>query len=139
MVLDAAMSEELLAVSRAYSAQALRVIALAYRDLETGEKITEESAESNLVFSGFVTMIDPPRDEVKAAVLAAKEAGLRLMMITGDHHATARSIANAIGMAWARKSPLPVMNSDELHAMNDNGAQRCFGRACSRVFARFAG
>ena len=119
VVLDAAMSEELLAVSRAYSAQALRVIALAYRNLETGQKITEESAESNLVFSGFVTMIDPPREEVKAAVLAAKEAGLRLMMITGDHHATARSIANAIGMAQHEKSPLPVINSDELHAMND--------------------
>ena len=65
-------------------------------------------------------MIDPPRDEVKAAVIAAKEAGLRLMMITGDHHATARSIASAIGMAEHEKSPLPVINSDELHAMSDS-------------------
>ncbi|AFM11388.1 cation-translocating P-type ATPase [Turneriella parva] len=113
-----ALREELLAVSRAYSAQALRVIALAYRDLAPGEKVTEESAESNLIFSGFVTMIDPPRDEVKDAVKAAREAGLRLMMITGDHHATARSIANAIGMAGHDKTPLPVVNSDELHAMN---------------------
>lgn len=112
------MREELLAVSRAYSAQALRVIALAYRDLDAGEQVTLESAESNLIFSGFVTMIDPPRDEVKAAVSAAKEAGLRLMMITGDHHATARSIANAIGMGGQDKAPLPVVNSDELHAMN---------------------
>ncbi len=133
--LDDKQREELLSVSRAYSAQALRVIALAYRDLECAENLTQEGVESNLVYSGFVTMIDPPRDEVHAAVKAAKEAGIRLMMITGDHQATARSIANAIGMAEHTSKPIPVINSDELHAM-DGEALKSVVDAPALVFSR---
>ncbi len=111
--------EELLAVSRAYSAQALRVIAIAYRDLSADEELTQQTAESNLVFSGFVTMIDPPREEVKAAVAAAHTAGIRTMMITGDHEATARTIAIAIGMQDGLPQPIQVINRDKLVAMDD--------------------
>lgn len=133
--LDEKQRDEILSVSRAYSSQALRVIALAYRDLETVTDLTEEGVESDLVFSGFVTMIDPPRDEVHAAVKAAKEAGIRLMMITGDHQATARSIAIAIGMAEHESKPIPVINSDALHAM-DNDALQSAIVAPALVFSR---
>lgn len=120
---DEALSEaeraELLAVSRAYSAQALRVIALAYRDIDENEEIAQTTAESQLVFSGFVTMIDPPREEVKAAVAAAHSAGIRTVMITGDHQATARSIAVDIGMEHGMAEPVAVINRDALKAMDD--------------------
>lgn len=116
--LTAKEREELLAVSRAYSAQSLRVIALAYRDLPDGEDISQQAAERDLVYSGFVTMVDPPRAEVKTAVQAAHSAGIRTVMITGDHAATARSIAIEIGMEHDLDRPIEVINRDSLKAMD---------------------
>ena len=117
--LTAKEREELLAVSRAYSAQSLRVIALAYRDMPDGAEISQETAERDLVFSGFVTMVDPPRTEVKEAVHAAHSAGIRTVMITGDHAATARSIAIEIGMEHGLDRPIDVINHDALKAMGE--------------------
>lgn len=130
-LLSEAERAELLAVSRAYSAQALRVIAIAYRDLPEGTAIDLETAESDLVFSGFVTMIDPPRDEVKAAVHAAHTAGIRTVMITGDHPATARSIAIDIGMG----ETAAVINRDALQTMDEDQLQQSLS-ARSVVFSR---
>lgn len=126
---------ELLAVSRAYSAQALRVIAIAYRDLPHDAAIDLQTAESDLTYSGFVTMIDPPRDEVKAAVRAAHEAGIRTVMITGDHPATARSIAVDIGMDAGLDQPIAVINRDALQALNSDDLQQSLA-ARSVIFSR---
>lgn len=126
---------ELLAVSRAYSAQALRVIAIAYRDLPQNAAIDLQTAESDLVFSGFVTMIDPPRDEVRAAVHAAHGAGIRTVMITGDHPATARSIAVDIGMAAGMEQSIAVINRDALQAITESDLQQALA-ARSVVFSR---
>lgn len=136
-VLSEAERGELLAVSRAYSAQALRVIAIAYRDLPQNSELNLQTAESDLVFSGFVTMIDPPRDEVKAAVSAAHGAGIRTVMITGDHPATARSIAVDIGMETGMQQPIAVINRDALQAMGENDLQDALA-ARSVVFSRVA-
>lgn len=126
---------ELLAISRAYANQALRVIALAYRDLADDSEYTQQNVESKLVFSGFVTMIDPPREEVRAAVLAAHRAGIRTLMITGDHQATARTIATDAGMADGLNAPVTVINRDMLTQMSAENLDRHLGER-SVVFSR---
>ncbi len=126
---------ELLAISRAYANQALRVIALAFRDLEEGEDCTQQSAEANLIFSGFVTMIDPPREEVRSAVLIAHRAGIRTIMITGDHQATARTIATEAGMADGLHAGVTVINRDMLTQMQPAELERALAQR-SVVFSR---
>jgi Ca2+-transporting ATPase len=79
--------------------KALRVLAMAYKDLD--HKPTEEemkNIESELIYVGMVGMIDPPREEVKAAVEKCKSAGIKTVMITGDHKITATAIAKALGI-----------------------------------------
>lgn len=127
--------QELLAVSRAYSAQSLRVIALAYRDIPDGESISQQTAERKLVYSGFVTMVDPPRAEVSEAVKAAHRAGIRTVMITGDHAATARAIAIEIGMEQDLEAPIDVINQDALSAMDAQQLQSALAQR-SLIFSR---
>ena len=99
--LDVARREELLAAAAAMADRALRVLSLACRDLPGGEPIDgpPESLERRLVHVGLVGMIDPPRDEARAAVRTCRTAGIRPVMITGDHPATALAIAKELGLA----------------------------------------
>ncbi len=76
---------------------ALRVIAVGYRDLEYFNK-TDAKFEENLIFVGLIGMIDPPREGVKEAVKTCKRAGIKTVMITGDHIATAKAIAKELGI-----------------------------------------
>ena len=81
------------------ASKALRVIAVAYRDIEKlPNKIESQSIESNLNFVGLIGMIDPPREGVKEAVETCRKAGIKTVMITGDHIATAKAIAEKIGI-----------------------------------------
>ena len=80
-----------------YSRNALRVLAFGYRDLESGEVI-DIDGEDNFVFIGLIAMIDPPRAEVIDAVAKAKSAGIKPIMITGDHKTTAVAIGESIGL-----------------------------------------
>jgi len=100
-----------------YSKQALRVIAAAYRELEADVKVGEE-AEKNLVFLGLAAMIDPPRDEVPEAIKKCKEAGIRVIMITGDHRETAIAIARMIGLIDSNPT-VKVYTGVELDKMDD--------------------
>lgn len=78
---------------------ALRVIAVAYKDLSSvPSKNSSASLENNLIFTGLIGMIDPPRKEVKEAVLTCKMAGIKPVMITGDHVSTACAIAKELGI-----------------------------------------
>ncbi len=81
------------------SARALRVLAVAYKEIdEVPEKLTSEDLENGLTFMGLVGMIDPPRPKAKAAVTVCKEAGIKPIMITGDHVVTATAIAKQLGI-----------------------------------------
>jgi len=89
---------DILKANSALAAQAMRILAVAYRPLDqhiTGGK--PENVEKDLIFSGLVAMIDPPREEVKRAIDACKSAGIRTVMITGDHRDTAIAIAGQLG------------------------------------------
>ena len=93
--------QEILAAAEALADRALRVLSLACRPLEKGESVEKEpdAAERELVHIGLVGMIDPPREEVKRAVEQCRTAGIRPVMITGDHPATALAIGRELGMA----------------------------------------
>ena len=93
---------EIAAVNEELASRALRTLGVAYRSVPAGELEAEEvdeRVERDLVFAGLVGMIDPPRDEAKDAVARAKSAGIRPIMITGDHPVTARVIARELGIA----------------------------------------
>ncbi len=79
------------------SENGLRVLAFAYKNMQIGEKATLES-ETDYVFVGLLSMIDPPREESTEAVANATKAGINTIMITGDHKITARAIAKQIGI-----------------------------------------
>ncbi len=96
--------------------QALRVLALAKRTLTNTIKDGDASVESELTFVGLIGMIDPPREEVKAAVRECKEAGIRAVMITGDHATTATAIGKQIGLMEEGDR---VVSGVELDAMTD--------------------
>ena len=96
---------------------ALRVLAMAYKELDH-EPTDEEmkNIEQNLTFVGMVGMIDPPREEVKAAVEKCKTAGIKTVMITGDHKITAVAIAKALGIL---ENDDEALTGAELEEMSD--------------------
>ncbi|MFM8378857.1 MAG: cation-translocating P-type ATPase [Planctomycetia bacterium] len=117
---------EILARSAGLAARALRVLALAWRPLaaQPGPGDLAADMERNLVFAGLVGMIDPPRDEARAAVATCTGAGIRPLMITGDHPATALAIARELGIAGpadrvATGTDLDRLSADELAAAAD--------------------
>ncbi|EAD5138246.1 cation-translocating P-type ATPase, partial [Listeria monocytogenes] len=86
-------------VHDSFAEDALRVLVVAYKKYpEMPTDLSSEALETDLTFAGMVGMIDPPRPESKAAVLAAKKAGIKTVMITGDHIVTASAIAKEIGI-----------------------------------------
>lgn len=90
----------MLAGVEALSSQAFRTLGVAYRRLGTSDTVeVSEADENDLVFLGVVGIIDPPRDEVPAAVADARRAGVRVVMITGDYPTTAARIAQDLGIA----------------------------------------
>jgi len=75
-----------------------RVLAMAYRDLPNKKTYEIEETESSLVFVGFTAMMDPPRPEVMPAIRTCQEAGIRVIMVTGDSELTAKSVGHMIGL-----------------------------------------
>ncbi|RLL42736.1 cation-translocating P-type ATPase [Oceanobacillus piezotolerans] len=96
------MSDELLQLfeqaNEDFSNQALRVLAYGYKRLPEGKDQVSEEDEHDLVLVGLTAMIDPPREEVYASIEEAKKAGVRTIMITGDHKTTAQAIGRDIGL-----------------------------------------
>ena len=100
------------------SSQALRVLAVAYKELaHMPKQICPETLENNLTFLGMVGMMDPPRPEAKIAVATCKKAGIKPVMITGDHVVTASTIAKELGIL---ESSDKAITGAELDAMNDS-------------------
>ena len=99
-VLDETYYERIMAAHDDLAQRGMRVLGVGVRGLDTlPDPIDEAHLEQNLTFVGLVGMIDPPRPEVEAAVATCKSAGIRPVMITGDHPLTARHIAEQLGIA----------------------------------------
>lgn len=109
------------------SNKALRVLTAAYKRLNNNEEPTEE----NLIFLGMVGMIDPPREEVKASIEQCQQAGIKVVMITGDHQNTALAIAKNLNIA---KDEDQTMTGSELNAISDTKLAEKIDTI--RVFAR---
>ena len=123
------LRRRMLGENDAMARDALRVLAVAMKDVPTLPREDEE-AESGLVFCGLVAMEDPPRKEVQQAVERCRKAGIRPVMITGDNGATAAAIARKIGLDDSGRVTTGVM----LDAMTEEELQACT-QTCS-VFAR---
>ena len=107
--------ENILALASKMSDQALRVLGFASKTPPNLPQ-EDEDIEQNLVFLGAVGMIDPARDEVKASIKMAREAGIKTIMITGDHKNTAVAIAKNLGIY---KNGNTVISGNELNEMTD--------------------
>ncbi len=103
--------------------RALRVLAFAGKSLESGDPLDMDLVESDLIFAGLAGMMDPPRKEVLDAISISKKAGIRTVMITGDHRLTARAIGKELDIGNGEViegSDLERMNEQDLHTrIND--------------------
>jgi magnesium-transporting ATPase (P-type) len=120
-----------------FSAEALRVLAFAYRDLAGVEKEKYiDAMEQDLVWVGMMAMIDPPRLDVRSAVNRCESLGLRVMMITGDYAVTAEAIAKQAGLISESRA-YAVVSGRELGIMTDEEVYKMFQEK-DLVFARIA-
>ncbi|WGV25441.1 cation-translocating P-type ATPase [Halotia branconii] len=115
--LTEAQRTQILAANDQMASKGLRVLGFAYKPLaEIPPEGSDETSEQNLVWLGLVGMLDAPRPEVRAAVQESREAGMRPVMITGDHQLTARAIAVDLGIAQEGDT---VLTGQELQRMSD--------------------
>ncbi|GKS60095.1 ATPase [Nitrospira sp.] len=120
-----AVRQELLTHSRRLAQQAYRVLAVAVREIErTDVDLDSKTVEQDLVFLGLVAMIDPPHREVPGAVARCRTAGVRVVMLTGDHPLTAVALARKIGLLPGTLDPskpelVPVIEGTRVEVMND--------------------
>lgn len=131
---DASAKAKILAANNDMAKNALRVLGLAYKVVD--DKFTEVNSatvEQNLIFVGLVGMIDPERPEAKAAVAKAKSAGIRTIMITGDHQVTAAAIAKRLGIIGEDDTNC-VITGAELDKISDTDFVKCV--ANYKVYAR---
>lgn len=133
--LSAEQRVEIMRVNDRYARGALRVLALAQRELpQRLGSFTVEKVERDLTFLGLMAMMDPPRPEVSAAVKILHQAGIRLVMITGDYGLTAESLARRIGMLT---TPTPmIITGAELETMSQVDLRSFLGKEV--IFARMA-
>ena len=116
------------------ASQALRVLAVGYKTIsELPATFTPATVENDFIFLGMVGMIDPPREEAKEAVRRCKEAGIRPVMITGDHKITATAIAKNLGIIATGDC---VLTGTDVEMMNDEQLKEMAGSVA--VFARVA-
>ena len=134
VALDDALREKLLADVDTLTDAALRTLAVAYRPLAPGEdQGNAETLEHELVFVGTVGMIDPPREEAAVAIREARGAGIRIVMITGDHPKTAARIAADLGIVEAGSAAL---TGAEIDALDEAAFAAAVGT--TSVYARVA-
>ncbi len=113
--LDLLTRKEILNQNTKMANKALRVIAIAYRDVNIlPSKIDSDNIEKDLTFLGLVGMIDPPREGVKDAIKTCKKAGIKTVMITGDHLDTAKAIAKDLGILKSDNEAIKGQDLDKL-------------------------
>jgi len=118
--------QAILATNKDLAKQALRVLMMAYKTSNEIPTLESETVESDLIFSGLVGMIDPERPEAAEAVRIAKEAGIRPIMITGDHQDTAEAIAKRLGIIDPNDTEDHVFTGAELNELSDEEFQKVF-------------
>ncbi|QLB51022.1 cation-translocating P-type ATPase [Streptococcus sanguinis] len=118
--------QAILATNKDLAKQALRVLMMAYKTSKEIPTLESEIVESDLIFSGLVGMIDPERPEAAEAVRVAKEAGIRPIMITGDHQDTAEAIAKRLGIIDPNDTEDHVLTGAELNELTDEEFQKVF-------------
>lgn len=118
--------QAILATNKDLAKQALRVLMMAYKTTSEIPTLESEVVESDLIFSGLVGMIDPERPEAAEAVRVAKEAGIRPIMITGDHQDTAEAIAKRLGIIDPNDTEDHVFTGAELNELSDEEFQKVF-------------
>ncbi|MFE0023623.1 cation-translocating P-type ATPase [Amycolatopsis sp. NPDC059021] len=118
-----------------YASRGLRLLAIARRDLQPDESLPEnrDDAERDLVLLGVVAMFDPPRPEVADAVARCHTAGVRLIVVTGDHPLTAAEIARQVGIA---RNGSTVLTGADLDAMSEEKLDELLGGGQELIFAR---
>lgn len=131
---DASAKAKILAANNDMAKNALRVLGLAYKVVDNKfTEVNSATVEQNLIFVGLVGMIDPERPEAKAAVAKAKSAGIRTIMITGDHQVTAAAIAKRLGIIGEDDINC-VITGAELDKISDTDFVKCV--ANYKVYAR---
>jgi Ca2+-transporting ATPase len=125
--------EQVLFTMQGLASDALRVLAMSYKEVPAAEEYEIEEIESGLTFVGLAGMIDPAREEVPEAIKITQQAGIKTVMVTGDHRLTAVAIAKEIGML-GEEVPGSVMTGAELEAIDDDGLDEVIEDV--RVFAR---
>ena len=109
---------KILAVNDKFASEAMRVLAFAYRQLPTQlTKYEPKTVETQLTFTGLAAMIDPPRQEVKQAIMQCQKSGIHTVMITGDHKNTAVAIAKQLGFF---EEDSVALTGEELDGLGDD-------------------
>jgi Ca2+-transporting ATPase len=124
--LDESCRAAILAEARGMAEDALRVLAVARKS-----DVTRDSAERGMVFLGLAGMIDPPRPEARASIETCRDAGIKVVMITGDHPITAKAIARDLGLLTHGE----LVTGAEIDAMSDDELDRVVEKieVCARV------
>lgn len=131
-VINKNFAHQALSINNTMSQKALRVLGLAYKELlHLPKDLSVLTIENNLHFVGLVGMIDPPKEGVKEAIEEATKAGIKTVMITGDHPLTALAIAKELGIYTINDL---VLTSQEFNQLNDEELNQCISRI--RVLAR---
>ena len=114
---DEIRSQEILQTANRFAREGMRVLAMAYKEAPTDlEVIRHKDVEGNLILTGIQGMIDPPRPEVLEAIQGCRQAGIRVVMITGDHPTTAVAIGKSLGIAQDSSAAL---TGKDLEGMSD--------------------
>ncbi len=134
--LTAQVRRQILEANDGMATEALRVLGIAYRRLDAVPAVrSPENLETDLTFLGLVGMIDPPRDEARAAIRSCREAGIRTVMVTGDHKLTATAVARELGLLDGDKgNGHRVLDGRELDRMTEGDLARVVGDVA--VYAR---
>jgi Ca2+-transporting ATPase len=114
---DEVRTQEILETSNRFAREGMRVLAMAYKEAPAElEVLRHKDVEGNLILAGIQGMIDPPRPEVMEAIQGCRQAGIRVVMITGDHPTTAMAIGKSLGIA---QDSSKVCTGKELEGMSD--------------------
>jgi magnesium-transporting ATPase (P-type) len=133
--LDEKFRSDILTANDEYARHALRVLAFAQRELPPRSgSYTAEAVECNLTFLGLMAMMDPPRPEVERAIEVCRQAGIRIVMITGDYGLTAESLARRVGMITT-SSPV-ILTGADLDLLSEPDLYRLLEKEV--IFARMA-